>query len=491
MPAGRTAAAAVAAAATAETDALPPPPQQRQEEPRDAEAGDALPPPPGCLSASVSASAAVPSVVPRLRLEACGVGGASSGPDMTTSFAARDALPSLRARFEELRTTPRMRSPRLGRPIAAYSARSVGVRGGSRSRASPDAVSPRGGAALLQERADLLQRVHDLEDRLKEAHHRNPSMAEVQLMRDEMTAAKQELLALRAEHSQLLEQTKRCALYRLNVPRESQAQREAGDDAGAVAMTIGALEEQLHLAHARIRQLETQAALSALRTLDAAAAAAEQGSDWAPAGAASPLPTGDDVGGAGGIAAAQRQQERLEEALRELRLQRDALAASEERLNQALHLHHAMKQRMRQLQEELASVWGRLESAEYRLKLTLEEREDRAEAAGDAAARASLPRRSRLGAASLQQELRQLRQRDLESRQTVERLRVELDMLKRRQAEERQRSKELRAARTAMLARLEKTFAESLRRQECDLRAIPEALARARKEMEQLRVRRS
>ncbi|ESL11352.1 hypothetical protein TRSC58_00899 [Trypanosoma rangeli SC58] len=171
-------------------------------------------------------------------------------------------------------------------------------------------------------------------------------------------------------------------------------------------------------------------------------------------------------------------------------MQQGALAVAEERLNQEMHFHHATRQRMRQLQEELKSVWRRLESAEHQLKVVLEEREGHMVAAGDVIAHGFVLQRSRIGAASLHHELKQLRQRELESRQMVERLRVELDTLKQRQAEERHRSKELRAARAAMLARLEKTFAESLRRQECDLRAIPEALTRARKEMEQLNVQR-
>ncbi|RNC41520.1 hypothetical protein TcCL_NonESM08914 [Trypanosoma cruzi] len=113
------------------------------------------------------------------------------------------------------------------------------------------------------------------------------------------------------------------------------------------------------------------------------------------------------------------------------------------------------------------------------------------EGRGGVATCRSMPGESRDVAASLHYELKQLHQRDVANQQTIERLRVELATLKRRRAEERQRQKELRAARAAMLERLEKTFAEALRRQDCSMRAIPQALARARNELGQLNMQRS
>ncbi|RNF23455.1 hypothetical protein TcG_01448 [Trypanosoma cruzi] len=486
----------------------------RQQEPRNADVADAVRSSTFSFSFSFSAAAAaststtaadVPSIVPRLRLESCGVGNVESNTGMAGSVVRSDVPRVIRARFEELRASPRIRSPRLGRPVTVHSARLVEGSTCNNSKTFLNSVSPCGSAALLQERADLLQRVHDLEDGLKEAYHRNPSMAEFQLMRDEMTAAKQELLALRVEHSQLLGQTKRCSLYRLRVSRENGAQDESCDgDGGAAATTIRELEEQLRAAHEKIQQLEAQAALNTLRGMNASVSSehsdrlTQTGGDN-PFNAHATLPTGGGEDNAVSCAPTPRQkqqqqmqqQKRLDDALQQLEAQRDALAVSEERLNQEMHAHHARQQQVRQLQEELTTVWKRLESAEHQLRLTLEERDDHMEGRGGVATRRSMPGESRDVAASLHYELKQLHQRDVANQQTIERLRVELATLKRRRAEERQRQKDLRAARAAMLERLEKTFAEALRRQDCSMRAIPQALARARNELGQLNMQRS
>ncbi|KEG05346.1 hypothetical protein DQ04_23171000, partial [Trypanosoma grayi] len=286
---------------------------------------------------------------------------------------------SLRARFEQLRTSPRIRSPRVGRSIISSRAHSAGVAAHHVSHPSFEGSAIHSTASVLQERADLLERVHDLEDRLKEAYHRNPQMAEFQLMRDEMTAARQEIATLRAERNQLLEQTKRYSMYKLTPemePAEGDDEYVAG---GAIrhslaARTIRELEEQLHIAHAQIQQLEVQITMRSLHSVDSPAAfdssADEQWAEACNESAATPT-----VGAAAAVTEKMALQRRLDEALQQLEVQRSAAAAAEERLNQEIHAHKASLEETQQLQEELTSVWRRLESTEYQLKLVLEERD--------------------------------------------------------------------------------------------------------------------
>ncbi|KAH9600933.1 hypothetical protein LSM04_003194 [Trypanosoma melophagium] len=512
----------------------------------------------------------VPPIVPKLALQKC------------LPQRNETAAHSLQARLEQLRKSPRMRSPRLGRAILPSGAHftSSAAAGGAHNQHSQDNCDTNsntnaGGdahmlytsAEVLQERADLLQRVHELEDRLKEAYQRNPREAEFQLMRDEMNAARDELASLRAERNQLLEQNKRYSLYKLpttmdvdtavataSVPTSISAANtttattntnatSTSESDGLMLVRIRELEEQLHAAHAHIHHLEAQNALNALRALENSSISSsftigvkggesvskeKNGRDPlttptltisnnnnndinVPTTATTIITTGAKISDKRGEATFNNNsnrrnsragdvmlQKQLSEALQQAEVHRSALAATEERLNQEIHAHHASQEKQQLLQAELTSVWKRLENTEHQLKLLLEERDDDISFGGEnyssdmviAAGLGSSLGGSIKGMAAMQRELQQARLREMEQQKELERLQIELGTLQRRYKEQQQQQKQVRAARAEMLRRLEKTFTESLRRQECELEAIPNALQRARSEIERISVQR-
>ncbi|CCD12782.1 unnamed protein product [Trypanosoma congolense IL3000] len=379
------------------------------------------------------------------------------------SFLATDSgTLSLRERFEQLRATSVCQSPRLGQnSLLDASAIRSNFNTSVVDTANPvNNVGLMTPARMMRDREDLLMRVHQLEEQLNDICSSKTKEVEVVLLRDELAAAQEEVSKLRAERDELQQRVRRYDTYYRSSPAETCAE-EFGQEAGCAwdvatatdAMTVVALEQQLRLAHARIRQLEPDSVglVSDDGTHCTSVSGSRNESPESVNGLSSrptTFTTTSLLRSTSNVGNAVVLQRRIEDMQKDLDERQRALNEAEERLNAEIHANKEAGERLRLLQAELHSVWQRLEKSEYQLKVVMEDS-------------CCYYCRGTFGPVGSKQP-----QRDVVAGEETERLRMELLEQKRRVKEERKRRNEVKKVRAAILLRLENGLKEALREQQ-------------------------
>ncbi|CCD19644.1 hypothetical protein ERJ75_000357300 [Trypanosoma vivax] len=459
-----------------------------------------------CFSASegpVSLSLTATPSIPLLKLESLKV----------ASPASKINQLSIRDRFETLRSLPPPQTPRVGNSFSFDSVPVCGSFGSTLCSAfSPKDSSSNvlNSARVLQDRENLLIRVHQLEEQLQELRNNSPLAAELQRLRDEVQMSREEISTLRAERDYLREQVEWARLcgdssspgaclsnHCVDVSAAKSRVKNVCIQATSTWDTeaITHLKSQLNEAHVHTQQLQgtlssVMPAVKGVSPLTGCSYECIEGLNVSP----------DSISASSGGGLIQRAKvayydldkaqvvhQRLEEMQQELEARQRTIEEVEERLNEEIHARNDASQQVQHLQAELHRVWQRLGSAEHQLKLALENSEN-----GSVRSHDNHPDTEESTSGQYYHEddldsvLRPYRQREALYQQKIEQLCVQLERLKRRHAEERRRRREIREMRAALLQKLEDTFSEVLCRQEFDLSSMPEVLERTRERVEQL-----